>query len=100
MEILEIKNIRRKVMNKAEELKQEFISDYMPYIDKEATYPVEESEQATWLKRLDNLLEQYAQQQRAACVRHYYDSDNKHGTLATIAETPLITDSNHQNQEK
>lgn len=48
---------------KAEELKQEFISDYMPHIDKKATYPMEEEEQKVWLKRLDNLLRQYTEQE-------------------------------------
>ena len=35
-----------------------------------------------------------AEMQRSACVQQYYDSDNKHGTLATIADTPLVTETN------
>jgi len=45
---------------KAEELKQVFISDYMPHIDKDSTYPFGEEEQRVWLKRLDTLLDEYA----------------------------------------
>jgi len=33
-----------------------------------------------------------AEAQKSACVQHYYDSDNKLGTLATIALTRLVTE--------
>ena len=45
---------------------------------------------------IDEISQDVAEKQRSACVRHYYDSDNKHGTLATIAETPLVTESKQE----
>lgn len=50
-----------------------------------------------WIRELMSAYaREVAEKQRGACVEHYYNSDNKHGTLATIAETPLVTD----NQQK
>jgi hypothetical protein len=49
-------------MDKAEELKKEFIEDYSPHFRREPMYPVELNENKIFRKRLNQLLEQYAQQ--------------------------------------
>jgi len=86
------------IEKKAEQLADAIFDSRMPTVknissDGKVRYYPEERYQKVF-----NLILQFAtevaEMQRSACVQQYYDSDNKHGTLATIADTPLVTETN------
>ena len=74
---------------KTKELKAEFIGKYMPHIDNECTYPVEDEDQRVFESDLDNLLEAVAKAQRKDCAnRGSHVSQQAHDY---IIRTPLVT---------